>query len=98
MSSSSSPSSSCPALAGILTGALTLRLLTGWAFGAAVSLIAMLVSAILDLPTGATVVCAFGLVLVAWWTLARALGRFAGPAARETISQAPTVGRKPENP
>lgn len=29
----------------------------------------MLASAVLDLPTGATVVCAFGLTLFAWWAL-----------------------------
>jgi hypothetical protein len=34
-------------------------------------------SALLDLPTGATVVCAFGLLLLVWWSVAgrRALGR-----------------------
>jgi hypothetical protein len=29
----------------------------------------MLASALLDLPTGATVVCAFGLCLLGWWGL-----------------------------
>jgi zinc/manganese transport system permease protein len=55
-----------PALAGILlaqgTGA---RLAVGWASGTGVSLIAMIASAVLDLPTGATVVCAFGVSLAA---------------------------------
>ena len=37
----------------------------GWGFGAAVSVSAMLASAALDLPTGATVVCAFGATLLA---------------------------------
>ena len=84
-----------PALAGILSGgSLAVRLLTGWAFGAAVSAMAMVASAVLDLPTGATVVCAFGLALVVWWPLARALGRSPGPAARETIGQALAPGRK----
>ena len=41
------------------------RLAVGWVFGAGVSVLAMLASAILDLPTGATVVCAFGLSLLA---------------------------------
>ena len=40
------------------------RLLIGWAFGTLVSVLAMLASASLDLPTGATVVCAFGLTLL----------------------------------
>ena len=71
-----------------------MRLLTGWAFGAAVSVMAMVASAALDLPTGATVVCAFGFALIVWWPLARALGRSPGPAAREAIGQALAPGRK----
>jgi zinc/manganese transport system permease protein len=55
-----------PALAGIvLGGSVATRLFIGWAFGTLVSVIAMLASAALDLPTGATVVCAFGLTLLA---------------------------------
>ena len=54
-----------PALAGIILGThIGVRLLIGWAFGTAVSMIAMVGSAALDLPTGATVVCAFGLSLL----------------------------------
>jgi zinc/manganese transport system permease protein len=88
-----------PALAGMLPGgSLARRLLTGWAFGAAVSVMAMVASAVLDLPTGATVVCAFGLALVVWWPLARVLGRSPGPTARETIIQALAPGRRAPNP
>jgi zinc/manganese transport system permease protein len=55
-----------PALAGImLGGGITARLLTGWAFGTAVSVLGIAASAALDLPTGATVVCAFGAMLLA---------------------------------
>ncbi len=55
-----------PALAGILLARrIGPRLAVGWAFGAGVSVVAMLASAMLDLPTGATVVCAFGLSLLA---------------------------------
>jgi zinc/manganese transport system permease protein len=55
-----------PALAGILLAdRVGTRLLVGWLFGAVVSVAAMLASAALDLPTGATVVCAFGLCLLA---------------------------------
>lgn len=55
-----------PALAGILLARrIGGRLAVGWAFGAGVSVVAMLTSAVLDLPTGATVVCAFGLSLLA---------------------------------
>jgi zinc/manganese transport system permease protein len=61
-----------PALAGIaLGGTIGTRLMIGWAFGAAVSLIGMLASAWLDLPTGATVACAFGLTLLAWTGVTR---------------------------
>jgi zinc/manganese transport system permease protein len=53
-----------PALAGVtLGGSLTARLLIGWGFGVVVSVLGMAASAALDLPTGATVVCAFGLML-----------------------------------
>jgi zinc/manganese transport system permease protein len=55
-----------PALAGILLArSVGGRLAVGWTFGAAVSVIAMFASAALDLPTGATVVCAFGASLLA---------------------------------
>ena len=54
-----------PALAGVtLGGSLTSRLLIGWSFGALVSVVGMVASAALDLPTGATVVCAFGAILL----------------------------------
>ena len=55
-----------PALAGILlANRIGARLAVGWLFGAGVSVLAMFASAALDLPTGATVVCAFGLSLLA---------------------------------
>jgi zinc/manganese transport system permease protein len=40
------------------------RLAIGWTMGTAVSLLGMYFSVALDLPTGATIVCTFGLVLV----------------------------------
>ena len=46
---------------------VTQKLLIGWAFGALVSVIGMVASASFDLPTGATVVCAFGITLIALW-------------------------------
>ena len=53
-----------PALAGVVLGGSVLaRLLIGWSFGTLVSVVGMVASAALDLPTGATVVCAFGLTL-----------------------------------
>jgi len=39
------------------------RLLLGWAMGASVSLAGVYASAVLDLPTGAAVVCCFGLLV-----------------------------------
>jgi zinc/manganese transport system permease protein len=57
-----------PALAGIMLGrTIPAKLLIGWGFGTLVSIIGMIASAALDLPTGATVVCAFGLTLIALW-------------------------------
>jgi zinc/manganese transport system permease protein len=72
-----------PALAGVLFGhSLTSRLIIGWAFGAAVSVVGMAASATLDTPTGATVVCAFGATLVVVWVVTRVRRRFgAGSSA-----------------
>jgi zinc/manganese transport system permease protein len=68
-----------PALAGIvLGGGLAARLAVGWLFGTAVSVLAMVSSAALDLPTGATVVCAFGLALLVLGAYARLAGRSSG--------------------
>ena len=65
-----------PALAGILVGGrIGARLLIGWAFGTAVSVLAMVASAVLDLPTGATVVCAFGITLLALGVFVKLTGR-----------------------
>ena len=64
-----------PALAGTALGVSTgSRLLIGWGFGTLVSVVGIAASATLDLPTGATVVCVFGLTLLLGWALARALG------------------------
>ena len=54
-----------PALAGVaFGGTVASRLLIGWGFGTLVSILGILASAALDLPTGATVVCTFGLTLL----------------------------------
>ena len=64
-----------PALAGIAIGRTVRgKLLIGWAFGTLVSVIGVVASAALDLPTGATVVCAFGLTLLVFWAAGRVLG------------------------
>ena len=78
-----------PALAGILLASrIGARLAVGWAFGAGVSIMAMVASAVLDLPTGATVVCAFGLSLF----VARAPAA-PPPAAARAPPRWPTRGR-----
>ncbi|MGH7313352.1 MAG: metal ABC transporter permease [Candidatus Rokuibacteriota bacterium] len=65
-----------PALAAMaLGGSMGKRLLIGWTFGGVVSVLGVTASAALDLPTGATVVCAFGFTLLAFWPLTRWVGR-----------------------
>jgi zinc/manganese transport system permease protein len=69
-----------PALAGIALGVrISTRLLIGWAFGTLVSIVGVAASAAFDLPTGATVVCVFGVMLLPLWGVARALGWRGGP-------------------
>ena len=65
--------------ANLLGGSVGRRLALAWGFGALVSVVAMVASAILDLPTGATVVCAFGLILLILAITTRIAGR-AAPA------------------
>ena len=50
--------------ANLLGGAVPRRLAIAWSFGTVVSVLAMIASVSLDTPTGATVVCAFGLTLL----------------------------------
>jgi len=86
-----------PALAGIiLGGGVGARLFIGWAFGTLVSVIAMLASAAFDLPTGATVVCAFGLSLLALGGLVKATGwpRRLGRAALAPSTEALAGARR----
>jgi zinc/manganese transport system permease protein len=73
-----------PSLAGIaLGGGIGSRLVIGWTFGAAVSVLGITASAAFDLPTGASVVCAFGAALALLWGLAPAARyRAAAAAAR----------------
>ena len=63
--------------ANLLGGSVARRLAMAWAFGTLVSVIAMVASAMLDLPTGATVVCAFGLILLLLAVITRARGGMA---------------------
>jgi len=84
-----------PAMAGIILGSgVGARLLIGWAFGTAVSVIAMVASATLDLPTGATVVCAFGLALLILGAIVKLVRRpVAGPQALQATSNRTEAGR-----
>lgn len=60
-----------PALAATaFGGGVARRLVVGWTFGAAVSVLGIAASAALDLPTGATVVCVFGIALPCAWLAA----------------------------
>ena len=60
--------------ANLLGGSVGRRLAVAWGFGTFVSVVAMAASAILDFPTGATVVCAFGLILLILAVITRATG------------------------
>jgi zinc/manganese transport system permease protein len=54
-----------PSVAGMLFSArIVPRLAIGWVMGVVVSMLGMYVSVLFDLPTGATIVCTFGAVLV----------------------------------
>jgi zinc/manganese transport system permease protein len=71
-----------PALAATaLGGSVRFRLLVGWSFGSVVSVLGMMASAAFDLPTGATVVCAFGVTLSVF-ALAIRLGWLAAVKSR----------------
>jgi zinc/manganese transport system permease protein len=63
--------------ANVLGGSIPRRLAIAWSFGTLVSVVAMVTSAVFDLPTGATVVCAFGLILLLVAVAARMTGRTA---------------------
>jgi zinc/manganese transport system permease protein len=65
--------------ANLLGGSVARRLTVAWSFATFVSVVAMVVSAILDFPTGATVVCSFGLLLLILAVVTRATGS-AAPA------------------
>ncbi len=64
------PALAATALGGSLGDATACRM----GFGGLVSVLGVTASAALDLPTGATVVCAFGLTLLVCWASSR-LGR-----------------------
>jgi zinc/manganese transport system permease protein len=59
------------------------RLAIGWAMGTVVSMLGMYFSVVFDLPTGATIVCTFGVVLILMATVRTILLR-TGVRSRET--------------
>src|SRR5262244_3514240 len=64
--------------ANLMGGSVSRRLAIAWSFGTLVSVIAMIASVSVDTPTGATVVCAFGLILLLLAALTRtSAGRLA---------------------
>jgi zinc/manganese transport system permease protein len=50
------------------------RLAIGWTMGTVVSAAGVYLSLVLDLPTGATIVCTFGIALILMWLVRPALG------------------------
>jgi zinc/manganese transport system permease protein len=53
------------AIAALLARSITARLIIGWGLGFVVSIVGLVASALLDLPTGATVVTTFGVFMAA---------------------------------
>ncbi len=49
----------------LLSNRLRTRLILGWALGSLTSLVGLYLSVVLDFPTGATIVCTFGILVVA---------------------------------
>jgi zinc/manganese transport system permease protein len=63
------------------------RLAIGWTMGTLVSALGVYLSLQIDLPTGATIVCTFGLVLIAMAALRGVIKRRAVPAKVEMARQ-----------
>jgi zinc/manganese transport system permease protein len=79
-----------PALAGVTLGrTVGERLVVGWSFGTLVSVLGISASATLDLPTGATVVCAFGFTLLVGWVVVRFTGWRSPSRSLRTVSARP---------
>jgi zinc/manganese transport system permease protein len=71
------------------------RLAIGWSMGTIVSALGVYLSLVLDLPTGATIVCTFGLVLVAMAAVRPLIAphRLAGAVSE---SPGPAMQRRPQ--
>ena len=84
-----------PALAAVMVGGtVTTRLVVGWSFGTVVSVVGMIASAALDLPTGATVVCAFGVTLVVFGLVSRGRRVLGAAAVPGVPGAAERAGRR----
>ena len=57
------------------------RLAIGWTMGTLVSALGVYLSLQIDLPTGATIVCTFGIVLIAMALVRKLIPRKTAPAA-----------------
>ena len=87
-----------PALAGVaFGGSVTGRLIIGWGFGTLVSILGMVASAALDLPTGATVVCTFGLTLLVF-AVAAWLGGWRPATGAAVLARGRPGGERPSAP
>ena len=65
-----------PAVCGLLLSrSFQISLVLGWIVGVGVSLVGSILSYILDLPTGATIICSFGVTLLVIATLRGTYGR-----------------------
>ncbi len=62
------------------------RLATGWTMGTVVSALGVYLSLVLDLPTGATIVCTFGLVLIVMALVRPLIHRTARDDFRSTVA------------
>jgi zinc/manganese transport system permease protein len=72
-----------PSVGGMLfAGRIGPRLAIGWVMGVAVSMLGMYFSVQFDLPTGATIVCTFGIVLAAMASVRPLYLRATGGRAR----------------
>ena len=86
-----------PALVGVaLGGTVAMRLLIGWSFGTLVSILGMAGSAAFDFPTGATVVCTFGLTLLIFGIVAWLFGW--RPATGAAVLASGSVAPNPSQP
>jgi zinc/manganese transport system permease protein len=63
------------------------RLAIGWTMGTLVSALGVYLSVVLDLPTGATIVCTFGLVLAAMFVVHLILYHWSRGRAQEKVRE-----------